>query len=381
MVRPPFIRIPRLRRRRHGARAHRAPVGSPPGTLAAAPDAHDSIVRLFAWSPGGELVVEPDVDVERVRELRTEHAVLWLRVVGLGDLDDLRQVADEFGIHPLALEDVLNPEQRPKLEIWPGHLFIVMRAFRPTPLDEPLESQQLSIFLGHDVLITFEEYESGVFDPLLARLEHPESRTRTLGAAYLAYAVLDTTLDYYFPALEPRIGRLEELEHELLVEGGPDVDFIRIVHPIKSDLLALRRAVWPLGEVAAQLLRDVTWFDETMRPYLRDWADHVARLLDGVDGGRDASDSLVDMFMSLTQHRMNHVIKVLTMISTVFIPLSFLVGLWGMNFDPRVSPWNMPELEWAYGYPMALGVMFATVLLLVVLFWRWGWLGRRRPRP
>lgn len=347
------------------------PPGAPPGALTPNPESPPPVIRAIAYGPDG-LVRENITQVDRLSELRRKWPMLWVNVDGTGAVDAIARIGEIFHLHPLALEDAVNIHQRPKVEQYEGHLFIVARMAH---LNDQVESEQLSLFLGQGFVISFQEGRPGdPFDPVRDRLEHRVGPLRTAGADYLAYALLDAVIDGYFPLLEAVGERLEVLEDELLACPGPDT--MARIHEIRRELLGLRRAAWPLREALNSLVRDVNAFvSAEVRVHLRDCYDHVVRILDFVETDRELSSALMELYLTSVSQRTNEVMRVLTIIATIFIPLTFISGLYGMNFDPDVSPWNMPELEWYWGYPFALTLMVITAGALLVYFRAKGWLG------
>jgi magnesium transporter len=286
----------------------------------------------------------------------------------------MREIGQRFGLHPLTLADIVHADQRPKVEVYDEHLFLVLRM---PHLDDGIWTEQLSLIVGRDFVLTLQEREGDCFDPVRARLRQDKSRMRTFGADYLAYALLDALIDSHFPVLERFGEALDALESAVVEQPAPEL--VPRIHDLKRDLLELRRALWPMREVMSHLLRDETAFiSAATRVYLRDCADHVFQLMDMLEIDREVASGLLDLHMSSVSLRTNEIMKVLTIIATVFIPLGFVAGLYGMNFKPEVSPFNMPELSWYFGYPYALGLMLAIAGGLLGYFWRKGWIGRRR---
>jgi magnesium transporter len=270
----------------------------------------------------------------------------------------------------------VNAHQRPKLERHDDHLFIVLRLPDRT---EGLVTEQLSILLGRDFVLTFQERPGDCFDPVRERLRRPESPMRGRGVDYLAYALIDALVDSYFPLLESYGEQIEALEERVIAR--PEPARVVQIQRLRRELLEVRRALWPQREVLSALLReDTPCIAPGTRLFLRDCADHTAQLLDMVEIHREVSSGLLDLHLSSVSTRMNEIMKVLTIIATIFIPLGFIAGLYGMNFDTEISPFNMPELEWRFGYPFALALMLAVALGMLAYFWRKGWLGGRRER-
>lgn len=352
------------KRPRKKARKQRVPVGAPPGTMQHDPTLPRPTLSVTRIHDGG-CAEERDVTLERALELRRQGGVVWLAVAGLGDVDMLRRIGEAFALHRLALEDVAHTHQRPKLEDYPEHQFVVLRMLDTTL---PGETEQMCMFLGDDFVLTFEEHSGDCFDPVRARLRDPKSRLRKNGPDYLAYALVDAIVDAYFPAMESLGDRLESVE-EAVVTGGAPAAVVRDLHQARRELLVARRALWPLRDVMGLLMRgDSTRISAETRVYLRDVHDHVVQLLDLLENYRELGASLTELHLASASIRLNEVMKVLTLIATIFIPLTFVVGVYGMNFE------NMPELRWRYGYPGVLAAMFAIVVGMLVFFRKRGWL-------
>ncbi|MEW5930341.1 MAG: magnesium/cobalt transporter CorA [Gemmatimonadota bacterium] len=353
-------------------RAHRPPPGSSPGTLVTHPDAPVPAVTAVGYGPDGfhEWTVE---DPASLAEARGRWPVLWVNVDGVGHAPTLEALGAAFGLHRLALEDVTDVPQRPKAEWYDQHLFVVGRMVRLVPA---LDVEQVSLFLGPGYVVTFQERPGDPLDPVRRRLRTASGRIRGAGADYLAYAILDAVADHYFPVLERYGDVLEELEDCILAGGGRAA--MARLHAVKRDLMTLRRAVWPVRDAVTGLLREPgELIGEGTQVFLRDCHDHVVQAADLVETYRELASSLTDLYLSSVSYRMNEVMKVLTLFTAVFIPLSFVAGLYGMNFDHEESPLNMPELEWYFGYPFALGLMAVIAGGLLYYFWRRGWIGER----
>ncbi|MGE0709359.1 MAG: magnesium/cobalt transporter CorA [Planctomycetota bacterium] len=348
----------------------RKTVHQPPGTLIADPSAQVSRLTMLAFGPGG-VEERADVSLEEVTKARTRWPVVWLDMSGLGAVDVLQKIGEMHRLHPLLLEDVVNTHQRPKLELFDDLPFLVLRMLQM--VDGQLGDEQLCIVLGQGWVLTFQETPGDCFEPLRERIRKDRGQVRRSGADYLAYALIDALVDHYFPLLESLGDRFATLEEEVL--RGPHVRQLEQVYALKRQLALLRRAVFPLREVLGQLARgDVAAFGAETRPYLRDCADHAFQVIEVLEAAREAASALTELNWSAIGHRTNEVMKFLTMMATLFIPLSFVAGLYGMNFDRAASPWNLPELGWYYGYPMALGVMASIVCGMLFFFHRKGWL-------
>jgi magnesium transporter len=327
----------------------------------------DSFMETVAATPA-ELAVPVPAPARR-----------WINVDGLGDIPTLRHIGAMFGLHPLALEDVVNLHQRPKVEAYDGYLFIVLRMPVAIPLapgasSSRLEMEQVTMALGQDFLVTFQERPGDSFDPVRHRLRSPGGQIRQRGPDYLAYALIDSAIDAFFPILEEYGEQVESLEDDVIAHPGPRQ--IARIHDLKRNLLTARRALWPLRDMLNALLREETpLIDPQTRIYLRDCHDHAIQLIDLVETYREICSGLVDIHLSSVSNRMNEVMKVLTIIATIFIPLTFIVGVYGMNFDPASGPLSMPELGWRYGYPAVMLLMASIAAGLIIWFRSKGWIG------
>jgi len=291
--------------------------------------------------------------------------VRWLNVDGLHPYV-VNLLRARYGFHTLAAEDVLRVPQRPKLETYEGHLFIVARMMMFA--GERLHSEQVSFFLFQDTLITFQEAAGDVWDPIRQRLQKPGSRLRTLGPSYLLYALLDAVVDHCFPMLEHYGERLEALENEVL--DNPTTRVQRRLHAIKRELALLRRVIWPMREVMNELHREETEeIAPEVKAYMRDVYDHAVQVMDIIESAREMAGGLNDLYMSAVSNRMNEVMKVLTIMASFFIPITFVAGVYGMNFEV------LPELHWKYSYVAFWVICLSITVSLAVYFWRKGWLG------
>jgi magnesium transporter len=300
-----------------------------------------------------------------VRELLGRVPVVWLDVRGLGDPALLREAAEVFGLHRLVIADVANTTQHPKVERYPERLFLVAR--QVAIAGGVLESEQLSVVVGPGFVLTFQERPGDCFDPVRERIRAGTGQVRGAGPDYLAHALLDAVVDSYFPLLEELGERMERLEEEILEASEPRQ--VLTIRDLKRDLLLLRRIVWPQREAMHQLVREPGPLiqPETL-PYLADVYDHLVRLLEILESFRELGTGLMEVYLSMVSQRMNEVMKVLTVIATIFIPLTFIAGIYGMNFA------HMPELGWRWGYFACLGVMAVTALGFLAWFRRRGWL-------
>ncbi len=357
-------------RKKTGKRIKRwHPPGTLPGTLVAHAEAgaEPAQIHMFSYTP--DRCEERALLPEEISPLALpENGVLWLDIWGLSDPDVVKAVGDRFGFHPLALEDVLNIPQRPKVDRYEDHLLIILRE-----VSYPVGTEQMSLFLSDRLLVTFQERPGDPFEPIRDRLRKGLGRIRSLGADYLAYSLCDAIVDSIFPTLEKMGDEIESLEETVIAAPSPDT--LRGIRAVKRQLLEIRRAIWPARDAMSELLRgDFPLIRPETRVFLRDCYDHTIQVMDMVETYREMAASLVDEYLSAVSNRMNETIKVLTMMATIFIPLSFIAGLYGMNFDFQASPFNMPELHWRYGYPVILFLMAATAGGLIWYFRKKKWL-------
>ncbi|NLH48003.1 MAG: magnesium/cobalt transporter CorA [Myxococcales bacterium] len=333
-------------------------------------------IHLVAYGPD-EFVEKLIVDPALIGNYLGKYPVTWVHVTGLYNLRVVQQLGDLFHLHHLVVEDVLHTAQRIKAEEYDTGRFIVARALSSA---HRVETHQLSFFIGADFLLTFEERSSPHAAEVRDRLRAGRGKARKSGPDFLAYCLLDTVIDFYFPVLDGYGERLQRLEGKLLDKAR--VGFYTQIHRRKLELLTLRRAVRPLDEAIRSLLREK---DELITPetqdHLRDCQDHTLKIVELTDTYRDIAQSLMDLYFFSLSHQMNEVMKVLTMIATIFIPLSFVAGIYGMNFNTAVSPLNMPELNWFFGYPFAMAIMIAVAVGMLYYFKTKGWLGTpRKPK-
>ncbi len=337
--------------------------GAVPGTFVTKPEEPKPVIQLISYS-NGSLTDRTIESLDELVEHKESSEVTWINVIGLGDAKVIHKIGEVFGLHKLALEDVVHVHQRPKIEEYNEHLFLVARM---VDLGERLQTKQLSIFVGKNFLITFQEKNpQDCLDPVRKRIRKSVGRIREYGVDYLAYALLDSIIDHYFPVIETYSERLDELDNNLIHDKGDTS--IAAIHNFHSDLLLLRRSIRPHRELINGLLRDANNIitDET-RLYLRDCYDHTIQIGEAIDTYRDTCTGLREFHLATVSNRTNEVMKTLTIVSTIFIPLSFLAGLYGMNFQ------YMPELQWRLGYPFALGLMGSVGIGLLLWFRHKGW--------
>jgi len=291
----------------------------------------------------------------------------WIDVSGVHDVSIIEAFGKNFGIHPLVLEDIVHTSQRPKVEDHEDYLYLVLKMLTYNSESCQVDSEQVSLILGKGWVLTFQEKPGDVFDPVRERARNAQGRIRKFGTDYLAYALVDAIVDHYFVVLEKIGDKIEGLEE--LVQQKPSSDALRQIHHLKREMIFMRKSIWPLREVINQLYKDdMLLIRETTRIYLRDVYDHTIQIVETVESFRDMLSGVQDLYLSVISNRMNEVMKVLTIIATIFIPPTFVAGVYGMNFD------NMPELHTPLGYFIVLGVMSASILGMLIFFRRKKWL-------
>lgn len=348
------------------------PVGATPGTLVIESDERPRIF-LLDYGPNG--VEERELEtIEDCIPFIDSQSITWIDFRGIGHRPTFAKLAEIFKVHPLAMEDLVNVPQRPKSEIYPNQQIFVSRMV--TLRDATLQSEQLGILFGKGFVVTVqEEPEVDCLDPVRARIRSDRGVIRRMGSDYLAYSILDAVIDGFYPVLERFGEALDELElHVLDTQKASS----REIFTIKRELLQLRRAIWPQRDLLAQLLRDESpHITEETRRHFRDTYDHAVQVMDMVETFREIASSLMDLLMTGVSNRLNEVMKVLTIVSTIFLPMTFVAGVYGMNFNPEKSELNMPELNWHYGYPFSIVLMIASAGLLLLYYRSRGWIGSR----
>lgn len=342
--------------------------GLPPGSLVHIGESSGMAARIsvIGYAPGG--VEERHFEqIDEYLDNPCEGGVVWVNIEGVHDVELIRTLGEKHAFHPLVMEDIVNTVQRPKIEDYGDYLFIVLRMLRPTEGGD-FSSEQLSIILGADYLFTFQEGIKGdSFDPVRERIRSGKGKIRGMGADYLAYALIDAIVDGYFSVLEGFGERMVDVEEELTLT--PDQKSLHLLIDLKKEIIFLRKTVWPVREAISFLERgDSPLLHDATRLYFRDVYDHTVQVIDTVETYRDLLSGMLDLYLSSISNRTNEVMKFLTVIGTIFMPLTFLVGVYGMNFK------HFPELEWKNGYFILWGFMVSVSLLMVVYFRKKRWL-------
>ena len=342
--------------------------GLPPGTLVHVGEQHMERTNIHRIQYDAERFHEErDLSPAACFPVPPEQGITWIRVCGLHQVEAVEAVGKALNLHPLLLEDILNTGQRPKAEDYGDTLFLVMKAHALDAESGEIVTEQVSLVLAKDLVVTFHEKENGLLRPVLERLRTGHARIRRLGADYLAYVILDAVVDRHFVVLEQLGEQLGGLDDELMKE--PDSRTLQRIHRLRSELIYLRKSVWPLREAVSTLERNETGLImDATQIYLRDAYDHTARAIDTLETYRDVVAGMMEIYMSVISNRINEVMKVLTVFASIFIPLTFLVGVYGMNFE------HMPELHMRYGYFYLWGFMFAATGGMLYYFRRKKWL-------
>ena len=351
---------------RHVSRALRK-VGLPPGSIVPVEGTKGEkvCVTIIAYDEGD--LEEKEVCVEDCSPSMSERAVTWINVSGIHDAEVIEKLGEQFHLHPLLLEDVVSPNQRPKLDDYEDRLFAVLKMLLLDEGEDGIRAEQVSLVLGPGFVISFQEKPGDVFDPIRERIRGAKGRIRSMGADYLAYALIDAVVDHYFVILEKIEEEIDALEDDLESDPGPQV--VRSIHELKREMISLRKLVWPIRELISAMQRGGSdLISESTAVYLRDVHDHTIRVVETIESLRDIVSGMLDTYLSVVSNRMNEVMKVLTIIATIFIPITFVAGIYGMNFE------NMPELKCRLGYPAVWLIMITVVACMLFYFRRKRWI-------
>jgi len=353
-------------------RTHKKP-GTSPGTVLHIGKKHLEEIQITVHDYDLNEVREIPIDqIQKVQPYLEDPSKTWIKVCGLHDIEKLKSIWSYFDLHPLIQEDIVNTSQRPKVESYENCIFFVLRMLSCDEGEQVINSEQISIVLGKNYVLSFQETDKDYFKPIFDRLKIENGRMRSRGTDYLTYALIDTIVDHYFHIIEYIADEIEALEDELLKNPGEHL--LTEIHKVRREVIYFRKSVWPLRDAINTAIRDESKFIAVdTKIYLRDVYDHMIQVIDNIENYRDMILSVHDMYMSYVSNKMNEVMKVLTIIATIFIPLTFIAGIYGMNFNPESSPFNMPELNWYWGYPISLAVMTVIAVIMIFYFKRKGW--------
>jgi magnesium transporter len=339
-------------------------IGLAPGSLVYVGDKEKGPINVTLFDYKSDHFTEKQISsFDDLLAYKSSETTSWVNVDGVHDINILEQIGKHFDIHPLTLEDILNTNQRPKLDEYPNYLYIVLRMFSLDEKEKTLKNEQVSFILTKNFLITFQEDAGDVFNPVRERIRKSGTKLREFGTDYLAYALIDSIVDSYFHILE-KIGEdVEGLEDNLVLE--PNKNDLQTIHLLRREMILLRRAIWPLREVVSAMQRNENDFiDQRTRIYLRDVYDHTIQVIETIESYRDMIVGMLDTYLSSTSNKLNEVMKVLTVISTLFIPLTFLAGVYGMNFR------HFPELGYEWMYPWGFWIITLLVIAGMAVFFK-----------
>jgi magnesium transporter len=342
--------------------------GLPPGSLVHVGERKVEKTRITVIDYDGDNVIEKEVETaEECFRFRETSTVTWINVDGVHDSEIIEKLGSHFGLHPLILEDIMNTSQRPKMEDLGDAVYIVLNMVECGSGDPDVVTEQMSLVFGKNFVLSFQERPGDTFDPVRERIRKGKGRIRKMGPDYLAYTLIDAVVDDYFVVLERMGEQIEEIEDELVAD--PKKATLNEIHAMKREMIFLRKSAWPLREVISRLERaESPLIQKTTGIFLRDVYDHMIQVIDNIETFREMLSGMLDMYLSSVSNRMNEVMKILTIIGTIFIPLTFIAGVYGMNFK------FMPELEWRWGYFLLWGMMLAVGISLLVYFKRKKWL-------
>jgi magnesium transporter len=344
-------------------------IGLPPGSLIHIGEQKTEKVELTAITYDASKFQQKKLEkANEIYQYREIPGVVWINIDGLHQTEIMEEIGKCFGIHHLVLEDILNTDHRPKIEENNNYIYVVLKMLAFDNKSSQILSEQVSLILGNNFVLSFQEGKKGdVFDPIRDRIKLDTSQIRKSGPDYLAYALLDIVIDNYFTVMEKLGEKIDSIEDDLVVH--PDSKTLQDIHNLKKELLYLRKSVWPLREEIYGMERtESKLISQTTRVYLRDIYDHVIQIIDTIETFRDTVAGMLDIYLSSVSNRLNSVMKVLTIIATIFMPLTFIAGVYGMNFK------YMPELEWEWGYPAIWSFMLAVAIGMLLYFWRRKWL-------
>ena len=340
--------------------------GLPPGSLVHIGEKKSEAIQISLISYDEAGFEEKTISADELDLILPERStVYWISVEGIHDVAIIEKVGKHFGIHPLVLEDILNTEQRPKIENYEKYAYIVAKALLYDKTEGEFTTEQESFILGENYVISFSESKTGTYDPLREHIRQGLGHVRKMGADYLVYSLLDVLIDNYFDVLESLSDKIEFAEDALISTFTPDT--LQVIHKLKKQMLYLHKAVWPMREVIGALDRSgICFVNDSTLIYVRDLYDHVVQIIDTTETLRDILSSMLDMYLSSVSNRMNEIMKVLTMMSTVFIPLTFIAGVYGMNLI-------MPEYHWTFMYPVLWAIMISIVIVMLAFFKKKKW--------
>jgi len=343
-------------------------VGLPPGSIVHIGNKRDEKVRITIVDYGEAKFQEKEVkSIEECSNYKDKSIITWINIDGVHKIKVIEEIGKHFNLHPLILEDIVDTDQRPKIKDFGDYIFIILKMIYYDKNDNEMKAEQVSLILGKNYVISFQEREGDVFNSIRERIRNNIGRIRKLGADYLVYSLIDAIVDNYFIIIEKLGEKIENLEDKMI--SRPKPANLRVIHKLRRDLIFLRKSVWPLREVISILQRgESSLILKSTNVYFRDVYDHTIQVMDTVETLRDIISGMLDIYLSSASNRMNEIMKMLTIIATIFIPLTFITGIYGMNFQ------NMPEIKWLWGYPVVLLGMLIIGIVMVIYFKRKKWM-------
>lgn len=339
-----------------------------PGTVRYLGRQRDHTIKIHLLDYNEGQVTERELgSISEALPFKDNFSVTWLNITGVHDTKAIEEIGAHFNVHPLVLEDIANTTQRPKLEEYDDYLFIVLKMVYTQPKTKNVAIEQVSLLVGKSYVISFQETDDDVFEDVRKRIREGKGKIRKCGTDYLAYTITDAITDNYFSVLEDMGGYLEDMEAQLLL--SPDQPVLNAIYALKQELVYVRKSIWPIREVIAGLQRSESdLISDDIAPYFRDVYDHTVQIIETVESFRDMTAGMLDLYVSTVSNKMNEIMKVLTIFASIFIPLTFIVGVYGMNFH------NMPELSLPWGYPAVWGLMITIAVILLIFFKKKGWM-------
>lgn len=349
-------------------------LGLPPGSLIHVGKKTTEPIKITVIDYNESLVEEKEIDsIKDCFSYQDTNTITWINIDGVHDAKIIEQIGSDFNIHPLVLEDVMNTGHRPKIESFDDYVHLILKMLYLDEKTKQIQAEQISIIITKKMVLSFQERTGDVFNNIRERIRKGKGRIRKMGPDYLAYTLMDAIIDHYFVIIESIGERIESMEDELV--ENPEPKTLQSIHRLKAEMIFLRKSVWPLREVINTLLRDkIPLITDATEIYLRDLYDHTIQVIDTIETYRDMISGMLEIYMSSVSNKMNEVMKVLTIFASIFIPLTFIAGVYGMNFNPDISPLNMPELNWFWGYPFVLLIMALLAGTMLIYFKRKNWL-------
>jgi magnesium transporter len=341
--------------------------GLAPGTLVYIGKARTSKVKISTINYDKNKFEEKiNENVEDVFKYKDKPGISWINVDGIHDLDVIKKIGKNFNLHPLIQEDIVNTSQRPKSEDFGDYIFVVLKMLYRDEKKQKINIEQISLIIGPNYVVSFQEIEGDIFNPIRERIKDPKRKIRERGSDYLAYSLIDSIVDNYFSILEIIGEKIESIEGKVI--KNPSIETLQLINSLKREIIFLRKSVWPLRELLSSLSRSESkLIRKETEIYFRDVYDHTIQVIDTIETSRDMLSGMLDIYLSSISNKMNEVMKVLTIFASIFIPLTFVVGVYGMNFD------FMPELQWKYSYFILLGIMFFIGIGMFLYFKRKKW--------